>query len=45
MFRALWPVRTMKASRNVGLGQSIGLGLTLIVGCAGLITLMSYAAL
>lgn len=45
MFRALWPVRTMKVSPKSGLGQSIGLGLLLIVGCAGLITLMSYAAL
>jgi len=45
MFKALWPARTMKVSRQAGLGQSIGLGLLLVVGCAGLITLMSYVAL
>jgi len=34
----------MKAARKTGLGQSIGLGLLLVGGCAGLIAIMSYAA-
>lgn len=31
----------MRVARK-GLGQSIGLGLLLVAGCAGLIALMSY---
>lgn len=33
----------MKVARK-GLGQSVGLGLTLVAGCAAFIALMSYAA-
>ncbi len=42
--KAQWPVPTMKVSRKVGLGQSVGLGLLFIAGCVGLIMLMSSMA-
>lgn len=35
---------TMKMISKAGLGQSLGLGLLLVVGCAGLMTLMSMAS-
>lgn len=45
LFKARLPPGNMKAARKVGLDQSIGLGLLLIAGCAGLVILMSYATL
>jgi hypothetical protein len=39
--KALLPLHSMKISRQAGLGQSVGLGLLLVAGCVGLITLMS----
>lgn len=45
LLRLNGPAHIMKTLQKKGLGQSIGLGFLFAVGCAGMVALMSYAAL